>query len=210
MKITWLGHSSFLLETSAGSKIVTDPYGQDILKHAVPKADLVTVSHEHFDHNAVDTLPQYGEVLRGAREWDAPGIHITGYACWHDEVQGQKRGPNTVFVIEADGLKIAHLGDLGEMPTPALKEALTGLDALLIPVGGTFTVDGKQALEIIKDLKPRYAVPMHYRVDGHTMYKIDDGSLFFASVEADGSIPVTHSAELTFTEPEGIVVLDNR
>lgn len=210
MKLTWLGHSSFLLETSSGMRIVTDPYGQDILKHSVPKADLVTVSHEHFDHNAVDTLPQYGDILRGAKEWEAPGMHISGYVSWHDDAQGQKRGPNTVFVFEADGLKVAHLGDLGEMPTAALKEALAGLDALLIPVGGTFTVDGKQALEIIEELKPRYAVPMHYRVPGHTMNKIDDGSLFFDSVKAAGTVPVTHASELTFTEPEGIVVLENK
>ena len=208
MKLTWLGHSSFLLETANGTRIVTDPYDQNILAHSVPKADLVTVSHEHFDHNAVDTLPQYGEVLRGAKEWDTPDVHITGYASWHDEVQGKKRGPNTVFVFEADGLKIAHLGDLGEELSPSLKEALTDLDALLIPVGGTFTVDGKQAIDIINELKPRYTVPMHYRVSGHTMDKIDDGRLFFASL--DKSVPMTKAPALTFTEPEGIVVLENR
>lgn len=208
MKLTWLGHSSFLLETAAGTRIVTDPYQQDILPHAAPAADLVTVSHEHFDHNAADTLPRYGEILRGAKEWDTPDVRITGYASWHDEVQGKKRGPNTVFVFEADGLRVAHLGDLGEELTPELKEALSGLDALLIPVGGTFTVDGKQAVEIMEQLKPRYTVPMHYRVSAHTMTKIDDGALFFASL--DKAVPVTHASVLTFTEPEGVVVLENK
>lgn len=208
MKLTWLGHSSFLMETAAGTSIVTDPYGQDILPHTAPKADLVTVSHEHFDHNAVDTLPQYGEVLRGAKEWETPDVFVRGFASWHDEVQGAKRGPNTVFVFEADGLKIAHLGDLGEPLTPALKEALTGLDALLIPVGGVYTVDGEQAAEIVRELKPRYAVPMHFILPGHTMQVLDDGGKFLRSIEKD--LPVTRAAALTFTEPEGVVVLENK
>lgn len=208
MKITWLGHSSFLLETASGTRIVTDPYGQNILPHTAPKADLVTVSHEHYDHNDTGTLPQFGEILRGAKEWETSDVYIRGVACWHDDVQGKKRGPNTVFVFEADGLKIAHLGDLGEELTPALKEALTGLDALLFPVGGVYTVTGKQAADIVRTLKPRYAVPMHFKLPGHSMQVLDDENVFLEAIGKD--LPVTRASALTFTEPEGVVVLENK
>ena len=208
MKLTWLGHASFILETAAGTRIVTDPYSQDILRHTAPKADIVTISHEHHDHNDLSTLPQYGEVLRGAKEWESSDIFIHGHACWHDNENGKKRGPNTVFIFEADGLKIAHLGDLGEPLTPELREALTGLDALLLPVGGVYTIDGEQASAVVRELKPRYAVPMHYSLPGHSMQVLDDGSLFLRSLDRD--ISVSHAASLSFTEPEGVIVLENQ
>ena len=208
MQITWLGHASFLLETDSGMKIVTDPYGQKIMPHYAPAADLVTVSHEHFDHADTDSLPRCGEILRGAKEWEAPGLHVQGYACWHDDVQGKKRGPNTVFVFEADGKKIAHLGDLGEPLTPALREALQDLDLLMLPVGGVYTVDGKAAAGIVEMLKPRYAVPMHYRLPEHSMQVLSGPEPFLDALGK--GIAVTKVPVITFTEPEGVLIPEKR
>lgn len=205
MKLTWLGHASFLIETDSGLKIVTDPYGQDILAHTAPRADIVTKSHEHFDHNAVDTLPGYDTLLSGEGEWHFEGLTVKGLPCFHDEVRGAKRGANTVFIFEADGQKVVHLGDLGHMPDDALLKAISGADALLIPVGGVYTVDGKQAAELIRLAAPVCAVPMHFLLPEHSMKVLDDGSLFLSSLDA--SFPVRNESELLLPAEKGVVVL---
>ena len=205
MKITYLGHASFLLETAAGTRIVTDPYGQDILPHPVAAADVVTMSHEHFDHCDLTQVAGEYVAVNTTEERTVRDVKIACVPCWHDEVQGRKRGHNRAYIFEADGLKIVHLGDLGEAPTPALIAACSGADVLLIPVGGFFTLSGEAAAAAVKTLRPRLTVPMHYRCPGHSFDAISTEAPFLAALPAD--VPVQRLDELTEPFPAGVAVL---
>lgn len=163
MKITYLAHSTFLLENNSGSRLITDPVdkgsGYDL--HQV-KADVVTISHHHFDHDAVDQISGDPIVLDKAEKYEVCGFSITGYPAFHDEVKGAKRGSNILFRIESDGKTVVHLGDLGHFPSEEQLNALSGADALLIPVGGIFTIDGAQAYDLASRLSPKVVIPMHF------------------------------------------------
>ncbi len=164
MKLTYLAHATFLLETDAGARLVTDPVdkgsGYDL--HHV-KADVVTISHHHFDHDALDQVGGNPVVIDTLGSQAQNGFTITGFAAYHDEVKGQKRGPNTLYKIEADGKTVVHLGDLGHDLDDTAIAALSGADALLIPVGGKFTIDAGQAAALAKRLAPKTVIPMHYK-----------------------------------------------
>ena len=205
MKITYLGHASFLLETAAGTRIVTDPYAQDILPHPVVAADIVPASHEHSDH--CDFSQVKGDYLTVNTEKATAflDVEITCIPCWHDEVQGRKRGHNRAYIFEADGLKIVHLGDLGEAPTPALTAACSGADVLFIPVGGTYTLTGEEAAAAAKALQPKLVVPMHYRCPGHSFDVISTEEPFLAAL--DPTVPVHKLDELTEPLPQGVALL---
>ena len=193
MKRTWLGHSTFLLETDAGTKLVTDPVdagsGYD-LPHV--EADVITVSHRHFDHCAVERIGGSPVVKESIDPETIAGFHITGYQTFHDEVKGAKRGPNTVFSIEADGQRLVHCGDLGHIPDDATIEALKGADVLMIPVGGIFTVDGKTAWEIAKRIAPKTVVPMHFATP-NLKFKLESLDNFLNAAKAD---PATIAIEV--------------
>ena len=159
MKITWIGHSCFKIEQD-GFSIITDPYADGYVPGLKPlreTADLVLCSHEHGDHNARSLVTiQHGK---------ACPFTITKLETWHDEVKGAKRGPNTIHIIEDSGTKIAHLGDLGCEPEEDQLELLKGVTVCMIPVGGFYTIDGKQAADLIRKINPRTVIPMHYRDD---------------------------------------------
>ena len=156
MKLIWNGHSCFTLATEAGT-LVIDPYEDGSVPGLSPlhlEADAVYCSHEHRDHGNRAAVALSGKPC---------AVEVEELATWHDEVQGAKRGPNTMRIFSAEGLRVAHLGDLGCGLTPEQAEALSGLDALLIPVGGFYTIDAGQAKAVVDQLKPRGVVPMHYR-----------------------------------------------
>lgn len=185
MKRTWLGHSTFVLETDAGAVLVTDPVdagsGFDLPRI---NADVITVSHHHFDHDAVDRIGGNPIVKDTPQPLTVAGFSICGYPAFHDEVQGAKRGPNTIFSIEADGQRFVHCGDLGHVPDDATIEALKGADVLMIPVGGIFTVDGKTAWAITKRIAPKVVVPMHYAVPNLT-FRLEPLDNFLNAAKAD-------------------------
>lgn len=166
MILKYLGHAFFTITLDSGKVIACDPYGDfyDYPKRNV-KADYCLVSHHHHDHDGVEQCLQ-----PGAQVVDAAGVHKLGegltvrsVATWHDEQQGAKRGSNLIHIIEAEGLRIAHAGDLGHMPdTKQLKE-IGRIDVLLVPVGGYYTIDAKTAFELCRLLQPVCAIPMHYR-----------------------------------------------
>lgn len=205
MKITYLGHASFLLETAAGTRIVTDPYGQDILPHPVAEADIVTMSHEHFDHCELREVKDGYAAVNTAEARTIRDVKISCVPCWHDEVQGQKRGHNRAYIFEADGLKIVHLGDLGEAPTPALIAACSQADALMIPVGGFFTLSGEEAWAAAKALQPKLILPMHYRCPGHSFDAISSEAPFLAAIAPD--MPVHRLDVLETPFPTGVALL---
>ena len=205
MKITYLGHASFLLETAAGTRIVTDPYAQDILPHPVVKADVVTMSHEHHDHCDLSQVKGDFVAVNATDAREVRDVKITGVPCFHDEVQGKKRGHNRAYVFEADGLKVVHLGDLGETPTPALIAACAGADVVFIPVGGTYTLTGEEAAAAVTVLRPKLAVPMHYRCPGHSFAVISTEEPFLTALAKD--IPVLRIDTLTEPFPCGGAIL---
>ncbi len=169
MKIKFLGHAAFLITTDEGTKIVTDPYEPGGFGGAIrygpltEPADVVVVSHDHGDHNFVKMVPGNPAVVKGAKSQLVRGVNFRALLTWHDSAGGRQRGQNVVWVIEADGLRICHLGDLGHLLDADQVASLGEVDVLLIPVGGTFTVDARGATEVVNQIRPRIAIPMHYQ-----------------------------------------------
>lgn len=162
MEIAYLGHSAFRLKGKLGA-VVTDPYDEKIGKF--PKdvqADILTISHEHSDHNAFDRVTGVKFKIDGPGEYEIAGISVVGVGSFHDDKNGEERGKNTMYVIEIDGLRIAHLGDLGHKLSQDQLNDLGSVDILMIPVGGTYTVDPKVAVEVTRQIDPWVVIPMHY------------------------------------------------
>ena len=170
VKIKWLGHAAFVIISQAGTKIITDPYApSDRLTYAPvnESADIVTVSHDHSDHNNVAAVGGNPQVVRGTTE--VKGIKFKGIPSYHDQSQGKQRGNNTIISFEVDGLRLVHLGDLGHLLDDKQVAEIGKVDILLIPVGGNFTIDASVATQVYEQLKPRVIVPMHYRTDRCTL-----------------------------------------
>lgn len=159
MKLTWLGHSCFLVEQD-GYRILLDPYtgveGYPPLSERGLKVHKILCSHDHHDHNAVDQAEAV------PFEGVCP-FTIRAVETFHDDRGGALRGPNTIHILSAGGVTVAHLGDLGHQLSPEQVKAIGPLDAVLIPVGGHYTIDAEEAKAVCEALKPRCAVPMHYR-----------------------------------------------
>jgi L-ascorbate metabolism protein UlaG (beta-lactamase superfamily) len=162
MKIKWRGHASFLIEVE-NKKIITDPFSENYgypLKPVV--ADIVTVSHEHGDHNAVETVAGQPRIIRGLGMVKIDGISIKGIASFHDMHHGRERGLNTIFKISAGGIDLVHLGDLGHVLSTGQAQEIGSVDILLLPVGGRYTINAGEASEIVSLLQPRVVIPMHF------------------------------------------------
>ncbi|OYT38643.1 MAG: Zn-dependent hydrolase [Desulfurococcales archaeon ex4484_58] len=168
--IKWFGHACVSVETSDGYTVVFDPHdGYSIgLKKPNVKADLVLVSHEHFDHNAVEVVTKEGtRVLREFHgETEINGITIKGFKTFHDKYEGRRRGLNTVYIVVVEGQRIAHLGDLGHIPSEELINELRNVDLLMIPVGGTYTIYPDEAWKLIELTNPVNILPIHYWIEG--------------------------------------------
>jgi L-ascorbate metabolism protein UlaG (beta-lactamase superfamily) len=162
MEITWHGQSCFSLDGESVS-IVTDPYGPKIGQLPPLSADIVTVTHDHFDHNYIQAVSGHPGIIKAIGEYFVKGVKITGYPTYHDPHAGADRGRNIVFVIELDGLRVAHLGDLGEPLDNDLISLLHGVDVLLVPVGRHVTIDIPDVLNLVDAVAPKITIPMHYR-----------------------------------------------
>jgi L-ascorbate metabolism protein UlaG (beta-lactamase superfamily) len=167
MEITFLGHSSFKIKTKTAT-VITDPFDPQMvgLKYSGVEGEIITVSHSHKDHNAVEKVGGMKKVLEGPGEYEVMGVSVIGYPSFHDAKSGAERGKNTVFVIEAEGLRIAHLGDLGHTLSDDLVNEIGSIDILMIPVGGKFTIGPKEAVEIVGKIDPYFIIPMHYLEPG--------------------------------------------
>ena len=166
MKIKWLGHASFMITAETGTKIITDPYvTAENLNYGEIKesADIITVSHEHGDHNNVAAVKGNPEVVRGTAK--VKGIEFKGSPTYHDDTGGKQRGKNTIFCFEVDGIRVCHLGDLGHPLSDKQTAELGSVDILLIPVGGFYTIDAKVASQLCDRLKPKVIIPMHFKND---------------------------------------------
>lgn len=167
MKIRYLGHSCFLMTDSAGTAVVCDPYDSSVGIAMPPvKADIVTLSHHHYDHDNAAAVGGLPVVIDSARGYLYQGVKVDAYRSFHDDKGGTLRGNNIIFKYRMDGLNVCHMGDLGESFKPELVKALAPVDVLLIPVGGNYTIDAAEAKRYIEGIKPSVVIPMHYFVDG--------------------------------------------
>lgn len=202
MIITWLGHSCFKLQDKVGTDgvtVITDPYDKETgLKMPSIEADIVTVSHDHHDHNNVEALRGKPFVINCAGEYDFKGVLVEGIDSYHDEEEGKLRGGNIIYRIEVEDISIVHLGDLGHTLTNEQLEKLVGTDVLLIPVGGKFTLDAKKAVEVISQIEPRIVIPMHYQTEGLAIEGLDSIEKFIKEL----GIEPSHEEKLKITKKD--------
>lgn len=164
MEITWLGHSCFLIKDSKGIQLLTDPFdntlGYDIYKGS---PDIVTISHQHFDHNYCKNLLGNYKIVDTLGSFHESNILISALPSYHDNIQGAKRGENIIFTFKIDGYNLCHLGDLGHTLSMDDLYAIGPIDILFVPVGGNYTLSGKEASEVSKKINPKIVIPMHYK-----------------------------------------------
>ncbi|MGI5939220.1 MAG: MBL fold metallo-hydrolase [Thermoleophilia bacterium] len=171
MRLTYYGHSSFLVETRDGTRVILDPYVPGCYDGAVrygaitDAADVAIASHTHPDHAGIDAIPGKPLVLVQPKTETIGDLRIKGVDVFHDGSHGSERGSNTIVILDDGDVRLVHLGDLGHLLTPDIVEQLGRVDILLIPVGGHFTIDHDEATEVVKALEPRIVVPMHYKTN---------------------------------------------
>ena len=212
MLITYQGHSQFLLQSADGFRVLTDPYDESANFPVNPiTADAVTVSHGHKDHNYVAKVT--GDPVIASTEGThmlSSTVRASARSAFHDMSGGTKRGSSLLFRIEMDGLVISHLGDLGHIPDTGQLLYLKGTDILLIPVGGFYTVDAAQAVQIVRALRPRIVIPMHFRTGDHGLKPIapvDDFLKKMAPAEASVQ-PLLRVTREDLSQQPHLVVLE--
>lgn len=220
MRIRWYGQSSFLL--TGEHSVFIDPFGEmnrltaQGLQFDYPPiegvdADVLLVTHEHGDHNAVDVIGGSPFTLRStAGTLESPLGEVTAVASEHDDVAGTKRGPNTIFVFTLDGLRVAHFGDFGQSELrPEQANAIGDVDVLILPVGDGPTVGGERAAAIVRRLRPRLVLPMHYRTEAVNFLDPPDAFLeaLGAHVEQATSSEIEVEPQLGTADAPNVVVL---
>lgn len=183
MLITYLGHSCFKIQDKTGADgitLTTDPYDKQV-GFRVPsfETDIVTVSHNHYDHNNVKAMRGEPFIIDTPGEYDKKGVLLHGIVSKHGG--GKTDVVNIMFRIEIDDISVAHLGDLGELLNEKQLEVLSGVDILMIPVGGKYTLDAKKAVDVISQIEPRIIIPMHYKV-GASKIDIDGVDKFIKEI----------------------------
>lgn len=197
MDITFLGHSSFRLKGKTAT-LVTDPFDPEMVGLKFPRvdADIVTVSHQHKDHNRADLVKGVRRFVSGPGEYEIMEVSIIGIPSFHDEKKGAKRGKNTIYVYEMDGLRLVHLGDLGHKLREKTLEKIGHIDALMVPVGGEDTIGPTEAVEVVRAIEPKIIIPMHYQMPGlnpATFAKLSSIEPFLAEI----GLPVEKTDKLS-------------
>ncbi|MCX6718731.1 MAG: MBL fold metallo-hydrolase [Candidatus Staskawiczbacteria bacterium] len=194
-KIYWAGQSCFQIEVSNSrdhsADIVIDPYDEKIgLKLPNLSADIVLVTHDHYDHNDVKSVKGEPFVINGPGEYEVKEVFIRGIPSFHDDKQGKEKGQNTIYLIEAEDLRFCHLGDLGQKElTDEQLEKIDAVDVLMIPVGGEgYTIDSQAAQKIIAQIEPRIVIPMHYALPKNKI-KLDEVSKFLKTMGKPSIVP---------------------
>lgn len=207
--VTWLGQSCFRLR-GRGAAVVTDPYPPTLGPRLRLEGNVVTVSHEHDNHSHVQSVKD-AHVIEGPGEYEIAGVTVLGLPTYHDDQNGAQHGRNTIYVIELDDVRVCHLGDLGHTLDDRMLETIGNVDVLLVPVGGGRTLDGARAAEVVRQVEPRYVVPMHF---GHPSLRTElapvERFLKEMSVpEAEPQTKLTVQASSAEAETK-VVVLDPR
>ncbi|MEG1547977.1 MAG: MBL fold metallo-hydrolase [Clostridia bacterium] len=199
MEIKWLGHSCFLLISENGVRVLMDP-PSPVTGYTIEPVDtdVVTISHDHEDHNYYELAKGNPQCIKDAGKHTIKGVDITGIPVWHDEVHGAKRGPNMMYIVEMDNMRILHAGDLGHELDAQTAQAVGNIDVLLTPIGGVYTIDHNQAIDLANMLKPKVVIPMHYKTPD-VIYKLG-GLLPFLNAAKDCAIHRLRQCEATLTK----------
>ncbi len=165
----WWGHACF--EVRSSLTMVFDPHDGGGIGLSAPrvKADIVLASHRHYDHaDGIRLVAKEGAqtIVGEPGEREVGGVRIKGVLTFHDPEEGRLRGVNVVYVVETEGIRLCHLGDLGHIPSDGQLREIGDVDIAFVPVGGVYTIDAREADEVIKRMRPRIVVPMHYFVRG--------------------------------------------
>lgn len=188
MEITYIGHSCFKIKGKSTSLIV-DPYDPTKTGYKLPKleTDIVLVSHSHDDHSYIKGVTGQTLLIQTPGEYEKNDVTVYGLESFHDDSKGSERGKNVIYVIEIDDFTILHLGDLGHQLDKETLEKIPNVDVLMIPVGGTYTLDGKEAAKVISDLEPGIVIPMHYQTADLTglSKKLESAEVFLHEMGAD-------------------------
>lgn len=192
MDIKYIGHSSFLIKTNSsngGTKVVTDPFDPKVtgLKFPTTEADVVTVSHHHKDHDFLEKITGDPLIIDWPGQFERKNVRISGYSYFHDKKKGTERGVNILYKIEEE-LSILHCGDLGEVPDDKFIDEIGEVDILMLPVGGVYSLDANEAVEMIKKIEPLIVIPMHYQTT--TLQQLAPLSDFLKKMGAENTIPV--------------------
>ena len=215
MDIYWYGQACFKLKGKTAS-VVIDPFYPDFTGLKLPKevqGDVILCSHQHQDHNNSEGITKADGkkpmVFKDPGEYEVGGVVISGISSFHDDSQGLERGKNIIFHLMFDGLDIVHLGDLGQSKLTEEQVAEIGeTDILLIPVGGTYTIDGKVAASLVSQLEPRIIIPMHYKIEG-LKFELDPVDNFLKEMGAEGVVaqPKLSTTKDKLPEEPMVVVL---
>lgn len=193
MDIKYLGHSSFFIKGKE-AKLVTDPFEPKFtgLKFSKTEADIVTVSHQHKDHNYLEGISDTPLVIEWPGQYEKKGMRVYGFKSYHDKKQGAEKGENTIFRVEDEGLAILHCGDLGFVPDDKFLDELGEIDILMVPVGGGNSLDAEEAVSLIKKVEPSVVIPMHYDQPGlnKDIFKLAPLSEFLKEIGAENTAPV--------------------
>jgi len=209
MEITWLGHACFRIKTTHGI-VITDPCSPDFgYQMGKLTARIVTVSHDHPDHNYVQSIGGEPKVINRPGEYEISDMLIFGVATFHDTEQGKQRGKNVVYRIETDDLSVCHLGDLGHTLTTSQVEQLQNCDVLLIPVGSVYTINGTTAAEIVRQLTPKVVIPMHYKTP-HLKMELETVDRFLKEMGTSSIVPQPKLSITRSSVPETtqVILLD--
>jgi len=210
MILRYLGHAFFTITLESGRVIAFDPYGSfyDYPERSV-KADVCLVSHHHHDHDGMECIQPGAQVIDTVGEHKpVEGVAVRSVATWHDDRQGALRGSNLIHIVEAEGLRIAHAGDLGHLPDAQQVKKIGKIDVLLVPVGGYYTIDAAAALELCRLLQPTCAIPMHYRTDYNPDMPVATIQDFLELAKAeDARMPLIRLAKADMLERPAVVTL---
>lgn len=188
MNINWYGQSCFQVSSARGKdsyvSIVIDPFSENTTGLKLPnlQADIVLVTHDHSDHSNIKAVSGSPFVIEGPGEYDIKKVFVQGISGYHDNVQGAERGNITIYVIEVEGMRLCHLSDLGQKElTSSQLDKIGDIDVLIIPIGGTYTIDAVDAVKVMAQIEPRITIPMHYKIP-KLKIKLDDTDKFLKSL----------------------------
>ncbi len=211
MEIIWNGQACFKIKGKSASLII-DPYSPEFTGLKLPKdlsCDIALSTHAHEDHSNTSALTGQVLTITGPGEYEVKGVSITGVQVYHDKKEGSERGKNTIYNILVDGLNVVHLGDLGHILSESQIEEIGQTDILLIPVGGVFTINAKEAAEVVTQLEPKIVIPMHYKIEG-LKFDLEAVDVFLKElgVESPAPLPKLSITKDKLPDEMQVIVLD--
>ena len=216
MNIIWKGQSCFQITSSQNKNhqvsIVIDPFDKETgLRVPKLQADLVLVTHDHHDHNNIKAVTGDPLIIEGPGEYDVKGVTINGIAGFHDNSQGKERGNIAIYTLEAEEIRLCHLADLGQKELSSEQlDKIGEVDILMIPIGGTYTINSEEAIKIMSQIEPRITIPMHYKIPKLSI-KLDPVDKFLKALnikKLEASVKLSVKKKDISTEEAKIILLE--